>query len=101
MFGDVVEGKPPKKKKERKPNKAKLLRSAQKKQVKELLSKMLNDVDVPVKDIAKAANESKIPTEALRRVKGSLTTRSIPTENGSIWHLPSHRRKTKTATENG
>ena len=100
IFDDVVEGEPPKKKKKRKPNKAKLLRSAQKKQAKELLSKMLNDGDIPVKDITKAANEAGIPTEALRRAKGSLAIHSIPTENGSVWHLPPHRRKIEPATEN-
>ena len=62
-------------------------------QAKELLSKMLNNGEVPVKDITKAGSEAKIPTEALRRAKDSLAIRSIPTENGSVWHLPPNRRK--------
>jgi hypothetical protein len=100
LFDDVVEETPPKPKKKRKPNKAKLLRSAQKKQAKELLSRMLNDGDVLVKDITEAANKAKIPTEALRRAKGSLAITSVPTENGSIWHLPPHRRKIEVSAEN-
>ena len=99
-FDNTVEEKQAKPKKKRKPNKAKLLRSAQKKQAKELLSKMLNDGDVPVKDITKAANEAKIPSEALRRAKGSLGIRSVPAENGSVWQLPKHRKKVELPKEN-
>jgi hypothetical protein len=100
FFDDIVETELPKPKKKRKPNKAKLLRAAQKRQAKELLSKMLNDGDVSVKDITEAAAKAKIPIEALRRAKGSLGIRSVPTENGSIWHLPQHRKNMMPKMEN-
>jgi len=98
-FDNVVEEQP-KTKRKRKPSKEKLLRAAQKKQAKELLSKMLNDGDVAVKDIMETATKAKIPTEALRRAKGSLGIRSVPTESGSVWHLPPHRKKIEPTTEN-
>lgn len=80
----------PKPKSKRKPNKKKLLRSAQKKKAKELLSRMLTDGERAVAEIQKAASDAHIPIEALRRAKGSLGIRSYVTENGSVWRLPSN-----------
>jgi hypothetical protein len=94
----IEDDEPPKKNKKRKPNKAKLLRSAQKKQAKELLNKMLENGDAPAKDIIQAANKAGIPTEALRRAKGSLGIKSNVTENGSVWCLP-RRNKPKENSE--
>ena len=79
---------PLKPKKKRKPSKEKLLRAAQKKQAKELLSRLLSDGDTPVKEITNAAREAKIPSEALRRAKGSLGIKAVVTENGNTWRLP-------------
>ena len=90
---------PIKPKKKRKPNKAKLLRSEQKKKAKTLLSKLLNDGDVAVDEITKAVSQAGIPTEALRRAKGSLSIRTVVTENGSVWHLSPHRKQPKNAVD--
>jgi hypothetical protein len=84
----VEEELPPKKKK-RKPDKAKQLRTEQKKAAKALLSRMLLNGDVSASIIHKAANNAKIPTEALRRAKGSLSIKSI----GGVWQLPKHIRQ--------
>lgn len=75
-------------KRKRRPSKEKLLRSAQKKQAKELLSRMLAEGEKTVAEIQKTASDAHIPTEALRRAKGSLGIRSYATENGSVWQLP-------------
>jgi len=79
----------PKPKRKRRPSKEKLLRSAQKKQAKELLSGMLADGEKAVAEVHRAASDAHIPMEALRRAKGSLGIRSYATESGSVWRLPS------------
>lgn len=94
-----VDTEPPKPKRKRKPSKKKLFRAEQKKKAKALLSKMLNNGDVATKDIMEAASKAGIPTEALRRAKGSLGIRAVVTENGSVWQLPQHRKQ--TAAESG
>jgi|GEM_PF-2181869 len=81
-----VEEEPVPKKKKRKPDKAKQLRAEQKKAAKALLSRMLLNGDVNAASIHEAANKAKIPTEALRRAKGSLSIKSI----GGVWQLPKH-----------
>ncbi len=89
---------PPKpKKKKRKPSKEKLLRSAQKKQAKALLSEMLADGEISVSKIEQAAAKAGIPHEALRRAKGSLKVSSAPSKGGSVWRLPAHNKKKETA----
>lgn len=80
----------PKPKRKRRPSKEKLLRSAQKKQAKELLSRMLADGEKTVAEIQKTALDAHIPMDALRRAKGSLGIRPYATENGSVWRLPSN-----------
>jgi hypothetical protein len=91
-FFDYEEPPEPKKRK-RKPNKAKLLRSAQKKKAKALLSEMLANGAVKVQIIEQAANKAGIPHEALRRAKGSLKISSAPAQGGSVWRLPPHNMK--------
>jgi hypothetical protein len=88
---------PPKKKKKRKPSKEKLRRAAQKKQAKELLSRMLGDGDGAAKEIIEAASKAGIPIEALRRAKGSLGIKAIVTENGSVWQLPQRNQPKESA----
>ncbi|MBP6491342.1 MAG: hypothetical protein KA282_00080 [Clostridia bacterium] len=75
-------------KRRRRPSKEKLLRSAQKKQAKGLLSRLLSDGEKSVAEIQKTASDAHIPMEALRRAKASLGIRSYATENGSVWRLP-------------
>ena len=93
LFEIDADEEPPKKKKKRKPSKEKLLRAAQKKQAKEFLSKTLGGGDVATKVILEAAGKANIPTEALRRAKGSLGIKAVVTENGSVWQLPQRNKQ--------
>ncbi len=95
-FSDSEEPPKPKKKK-RKPSKDKLLRAAQKKTAKAFLSKLLADGEVSAAAIREAAGKSGIPTEALHRAKGSLGIRAFPTENGSVWRLPTQPKQAQGA----
>jgi hypothetical protein len=85
LFTEPLIAESPKPKKKRKLSKAKLLRAAQKKKAKELLSRMLADGEKSAAEIQNAAAKAHIPIEALRRAKGSLGIRSIAAENGSVW----------------
>jgi hypothetical protein len=88
------DGEPAKsKKRKRKPNKAKLLRSAQKKKAKALLRETLAGGEAGVRIIERAANKAGIPREALRRAKGSLKISSAPSKGGSVWRLPVRKSK--------
>lgn len=99
LFPFSGDGEPQKsKKKKRKPNKAKLLRSAQKKKAKALLSELLSNGDVKVDIIEQAASKAGVPREALRRAKGSLRIISALGKDGSVWRLPAHKSKLE-ATE--
>ena len=92
IFNDylfIEEERPTPKKKTRKPDKAKQLRAEQKKDAKALLSRMLLNGDISAPKIYEAASKAKIPTEALRRAKGSLKIKSI----GGVWQLPNHIRQ--------
>ena len=84
---------PQKLKRKRKMNKAKLLRSAQKKQAKALLSEILVNGAVSKEVITEATNSAGIPIEALRRAKASLGIRSEVTDNGSVWVMPQHNKQ--------
>ena len=85
----IEEETPAPKKKKRKPDKAKQLRAEQKKTAKALLSKILLTEDVSAAKIYEAASKAKIPVEALRRAKGSLSIKS----EGGVWRLPQHIRQ--------
>ncbi len=98
VFAAAVE-QPKSEKKKRKPSKEKLLRAAQKKQAKVLLSGLLANGEISLKAIHQAANKAGIPHEALRRAKGSLKISSTYTGNGSVWRLPSHKTQAIRAEE--
>lgn len=73
-----------------------MVRAAQKKQAKTLLSKILENEDVDKTAILEAAAKAGIPTEALHRAKGSLGIRAIITETGNVWHLPKRNRQNES-----
>jgi hypothetical protein len=95
--GDGETPKP--KKRKRKSNKAKLLRSAQKKKAKALLSETLAGGEVSVQTIEREATKAGIPREALRRAKGSLKISSAPSKGGSVWRLPARESKPEASPQ--
>jgi len=95
----LLDEQPAPKKKKRKPDKAKQLRAEQKKTAKAFLIKLLSNGDVNTATIFESASKAKIPTQALRRAKGSLGIKSVPSESGSVWQLPLHNKQPKSDTD--
>ena len=95
----MLKEQPAPKKKKRKPDKAKQLRAEQKKTAKAFLIKLLSSGEVSAEIIFESASKAKIPTQALRRAKGSLGIKSIPSEGGSVWRLPLHNKQPESDTD--